>query len=195
MLFRSGPALLGAFVLFATPFGGFIRGTLKMLRFFVPQIIRLMAANPMLAGLTLGAIGGIVKIKESERIKPLVEKDQAEIDKTLQSKEAPWYEKLGAGFAKQSLNAPGGPKNPTGLPMPGSMFKGGGLFSGFVNKNTGVSVKGFGQDTQAVPIAGGGTAVLKPGEVVMNTHAVNAIGADKLLGWNRQFGGIGRAHV
>ena len=141
----------------------------------------------------------LFRSKESERIKPLVEKDQAEIDKTLQSKEAPWYEKLGAGFANQSLNAPGGPKNPMGLPTPGGLYSrggsifgarnGAGLFSGFVNKNTGVSVKGFGQDTQAVPIAGGGTAVLKPGEVVMNTHAVNAIGADKLLGWNRQFGG------
>jgi len=194
-----GPALLGAFVLFATPFGAFVRGTLKMLRFFIPQIVRLIAANPMLAGLTLATIGGIAKIKESERMKPLVEKDQAEINKTLESKDAPWYEKLGAGFANQSLNAPGGPKNPTGLPMPGSMFSrggsifgfknGAGLFSGLVGGNSGIPVTGFGQDTQAFPIEGGGTAVLKPGEVVMNTSAVNAIGADRLLGWNRQFGG------
>lgn len=193
------PTLLGAYVLFATPFGKFVRGTLKMLRFFIPQIVRLIASNPLLAGLTAATIGGIAKIKESERMKPLVEKDQAEIDKTLSSKDAPWYEKLGAGFANQSLNAPGGPKNPIGAPMPGSMYSrggsifgfrnGAGLFSGLVGRDTGTSVSGFGQDTQAFPIDGGGVGVLKPGEVVMNTGAVNAIGADKLLSWNSQFGG------
>lgn len=197
-----GPALLGAFVLFATPFGKFIRTTLKMLRFFIPQIVKLIAKHPILALATIGAIGGAAKIKESERMKPLVEKNQAEIDESLTSKDAPWYEKLGAGFANQSLNAPGGPKNPIGVPMPSAMYSRGGsifgfkngtsigdYFSGYVDKNSGVPVKGFGQDTQAFPIEGGGTGVLKPGEVVMNTGAVNAIGADKLLSWNRQFGG------
>jgi hypothetical protein len=199
-----GPTLLGAFVLFATPFGKFIRTTLKLIRFFIPKIIGLMRANPLLAALTLATVGGVAKIKESERIRPDVEKIETEAGKTLKSKEAPWYEKLGASLANQSLNAPTGPKNPTGLPTPGAMFARGGsiplfgfsggasikdYFSGYIDKDTGVSVDGFGQDTQAFPIEGGGAGVLKPGEVVMNTGAVNAIGADKLLGWNRQFGG------
>lgn len=169
------PTLLGAYVLFATPFGAFVRGTIKMVGFFIPQIVRLMAANPLLAGLTLATIGGIAKIKESERMKPDVDKIQKDIDKTIQSKETPWYQKLGAGFAGQSLNAPGGPKNPIGLPMPGSMYARGGsisnVFSGLVGRRTGTTVGGFGKDTQAFPIQGGGSAVLAPGETVLQVGA------------------------
>jgi predicted chitinase len=178
------PTLLGAYVLFATPFGAFVRSTLKMMRFFIPQIVRLMAAHPILAGATLATIGGIAKIKESERMKPLVEKNQAEIDKTLESKNAPWYQKLGAGFASQSLNAPGGPANPIGLQAPGGMYnRGGSIFgfnngaqlgnylSGIVTKNDGATVSGFGKDTQMFPVEGGGTAVLQPGETILQVGA------------------------
>jgi hypothetical protein len=42
-----GPTLLGAFVLFATPFGKFIRTTLKLIRFFIPKIIGLMKLSVM----------------------------------------------------------------------------------------------------------------------------------------------------
>jgi len=178
------PTLLGAYVLFATPFGAFVRSTLKMMRFFIPQIVRLMAAHPILAGATLATIGGIAKIKESEKMKPLVEKNQAEIDKTLESKDAPWYQKLGAGFASQSLNAPGGPANPIGLQAPGGMYnRGGSIFgfnngaqlgnylSGIVTKNDGATVSGFGKDTQMFPVEGGGTAVLQPGETILQVGA------------------------
>ena len=84
-------------------------------------------AGPYIALAALATVGGIAKIKESERMKPLVDKNQKEIDQTMSNKDAPWYQKLGGFFANESLNAPGGPKNPIGLTAPGN-FSSGGLF-------------------------------------------------------------------
>jgi len=179
------PSIAVAAGLFLTPLGGFIRGTLKMLRFFIPRIAGFILRHPIVFA---GVVGGIAKINESKRMEPEVNKAQEDIDKTLQSKDAPWYEKLGASFADQSLNAPGGPKNPIGLSMPGSMYASGGsikkYFSGLVGRNTGTSVSGFGKDTQAFALAGGGTAVLQPGETVLQVGArermINQTGFDPL---------------
>jgi hypothetical protein len=199
------PALLTAYGLFATPFGKFIRTSLKMLRGFIPQMARFIAANPWLSLYTAAAIGGAVKIKESERMKPLTQKSQKEIDKTLQSKETPWYQKLGASFANQSLNAPGGPKNPIGLPTPSAMYNGGGLIGkrsffggglvdreidvndiafeggGGINDNTGMRITGAGPDTQLI--------AAQPGEIIMSKKAVDKHGANFFLDLNKKAGG------
>jgi len=165
------PALLG---LYFMPFKGFMVRTLARIAWFSA---RFALFNPVGLALTAATIGGAVKIKESERMKPIVKKQQKEIDKTLASKEAPWYQKLGAFFANESLNAPGGPKNPMGVSAPGNMYSSGGL----INSNTGTKVSGAGRDTQLT--------ALMPGEIVMNRAAVKGIGADKLLALNAQYGG------
>ncbi len=199
------PSLLSAYVLFATPFGKFVRATLKMLRGFIPQIAKFIAANPWIAGLTLATIGGVAKIKESERMKPLTQKSQEEIDRTLKSKETPWYQKLGASFANQSLNAPGGPVNPIGLPTPTAMYSGGGKVrrrsffgggliqkeidardiafegGGGITEDTGIKITGAGPDTQL--LAG------QPGEVMMSKKAVDKYGANFFLRLNKEAGG------
>lgn len=198
------PALLGAFVLFATPFGKFIRGTIGLLRALLPRLINLIRLNPYASLVTAAAIGAAVKIKESERMKPLVEEKQKEIDKTLAGKETPWYQKLGASFAQQSLEAPGGPKNPMGLPTPSAMYNGGlvkkrAFFGGGqvdrevdvrdiafaggggITEDSGLRVKGAGPDTQLIAAA--------PGEVVMSKKAVDKYGANFFLGLNKRAGG------
>jgi hypothetical protein len=188
------PALLAAYALFATPFGKFVRGTLKMLRAFIPQLIKLARAHPVLALATAATVGGIAKIKESERMKPLTQKSQKEIDTTLSSKETPWYQKLGASFANQSLNAPGGPKNPMGMSIPGSMYNGGGQVEklvdvkdiafeggGGITNDSGLRVRGAGPDTQLIAAA--------PGEVVMSKKAVDKYGSNFFLGLNKNAGG------
>jgi hypothetical protein len=206
------PALLSAYVLFATPFGKFVRVTLKMLRGFIPQILKIVpqlarfaVANPVTTAAAAATVGGIVKIKESERLKPVTQKSQEEIDKTLQSKETPWYQKLGASFAGQSLNAPGGPVNPIGLSAPGGMYSGGGLVKprsffgggliqkeidardiafeggGGISEDTGVKIKGAGVDTQLI--------AARPGEVVMSKEAVDKYGSNFFLDLNRRGGG------
>jgi len=206
------PTLLSAYVLFATPFGAFIRGTLKLLRGFIPQILKIIpqlarfaVANPVTTAAVVATVGGITKIKESERMKPLTQKSQEEIDKTLQSKESPWYQKLGAGFAEQSLNAPGGPKNPIGLPTPSAMYNGGGLIGkrsffggglvdreidvndiafeggGGISNDSGVKITGAGPDTQLI--------AAQPGEVMMSKKAVDKHGANFFLNLNKKAGG------
>jgi len=61
------PALAFAAGLFLTPFGGFIRSTIKLLRGFIPQILKIIprltafaAANPVATAATVAAIGGTV---------------------------------------------------------------------------------------------------------------------------------------
>jgi hypothetical protein len=190
------PALLTAYGLFATPFGLFVRSTLKMLRGFIPTMARFIAANPWMAPATLATIGAATKIKESERMKPLTEKSQEDINKTLQSKESPWYQKLGASFAGQSLNAPGGPKNPIGLPMSGSMYNGGGKIrkdnfvdvndiafdgGGGIDNDSGLRITGAGPDTQLI--------AAQPGEIMISKKAVDKYGANFFLGLNKRAGG------
>ena len=210
------PALLIAYGLFATPFGLFVRSTLKTLRGFIPQMARFIAANRWLSLYTVAAIGAATKIKESERMKPLTEKSQEDINKTLQSKESPWYQKLGASFAKQSLNAPGGPVNPIGLPTPSAMYNGGGLVKGnlfsnnerikrrsffgggaverIVDVNDIAFNEGGGiDDNSGLRITGAGPdtqlIAAAPGEVVMSKKAVDKYGANFFLGLNKRAGG------
>jgi muramidase (phage lysozyme) len=199
------PALLTAYGLFATPFGAFIRTTLTLLRGWIPQIGKFLIANPWLLAAAAATTGAIVKIKESERMKPLVQKNQKEIDKTLSNKDAPWYQKLGASFANQSLNAPGGAKNPMGLTAPGSGYNGGGLVrrksffgggqvdrsvnvndiafngGGGITDDTGLRVTGAGPDTQLI--------AAQPGEIVMSKKTVDKHGANFFLGLNKRAGG------
>jgi len=54
---------------------------------------------------------------------------------------------------------------------------------GFVSDESGVNITGAGPDTQLI--------AARPGEIVMNKEAVDAIGADKLLELNRRYGGPG----
>lgn len=58
----------------------------------------------------------------------------------------------------------------------GSFNSGGKIFSGLVTSNDGMKVSGAGKDTQMFPVAGGGAAILQPGELVLQPKAV-----DKLL--------------
>jgi hypothetical protein len=199
------PSLAFAAGLFLTPLGKFVRTTLTLLRTWVPQIAKFMLANPYVFPTAVATVGAAAKIKESERMKPLTQKSQEEIDKTLKSKESPWYQKLGASFAGQSLNAPGGPANPIGLTAPGGMYSGGGQVrrrsffgggvvdkiinvndiafneGGGIDDDSGVRITGAGPDTQLIAAA--------PGEVVMSKKAVDKYGANFFLGLNKRAGG------
>ena len=63
--------------------------------------------------------------------------------------------------------------NPGQLGMGGvsALNKGGSVFSGMVDNNTGTRVSGAGPDTQFLPIEGGGGAVLQKGESVLQVGA------------------------
>jgi putative chitinase len=172
------PSILFAAGLFLTPFGAFVRGTVKMLRMFIPQIVRLIAAHPLLAA---GAVTGLATFGafqwKQQEDKKLIDQEaqkrnispeavQAEVD---EAKKSP-FAMIGEAFSNIG---------PMGYARGGSISgfnRGGNLnlskyFSGIVGKNSGTTVGGFGKDTQAFPIEGGGSAVLQPGETVLQVGA------------------------
>jgi hypothetical protein len=61
------PTLLTAYGLFATPFGLFVRSTLKLLRGFIPQMARFMLAHPYLFGAALMTTAGVVGIQQRKQ--------------------------------------------------------------------------------------------------------------------------------
>jgi hypothetical protein len=187
------PTLLGAAVLFFTPFGKFVRSTLKLVGFLagrlvkaIPQISRAVAGlgrfaigNPLL---TIGATTAAATFG-SEMWRQGEEKKQLESEAKRRGVNQEVV-KLELEEAKRSPFAIFG----EAMQNIGSFAKGGSILNlnngyGGIDGNTGQKVSGFGPDTQMI--------VAQPGEVVMNKKAVNAIGADTLLGWNRQFGGPG----
>jgi hypothetical protein len=172
------PTLLGALVLFTTPFGAFVRGfigtitklTLRLARFAIPKLLGFVKSNPRTAlALAAGtaAIGGGIYMQSQREQR----------DKELQ-KSDPNYGKTPS--PTKSIIDFGS--------MGGMQFRGGGLVplpafdnGGYVDTDTGVSVSGAGADTQAT--------VLQPGEVVFSKKAVDYWGADKLLTMNKMGGG------
>lgn len=161
------PTLLGALVLFTTPFGKFVRGfigtvtklTLRLARFAIPKLLSFVKRNPKAAALLAAgtaAVGaGIYMQSQRERR-----------DKELQSVDPNYGKKPGPMKSILDFGS-----------MGGMGFAGG----GYVDKDTGITVTGAGADTQAT--------VLQPGEVVFSKSAVDYWGADRLLAMNKMGGG------
>ena len=197
------PTLLGAAILFFTPFGKFVRVTLKIVGSFAGKLVKLIpriakavaglgrfaAANPLATLITTTAVAGtIARTGERERLKPELDKQRESAAATQKDPSAPWYKKLGGFFAQQELTT-GQQQQGIVAPVPGAMFNAGGevpkLSTGYdgIDSTTGQKVSGFGPDTQMI--------IAQPGEVVMNKKTVDAVGANNLLALNRQYGGPG----
>ena len=197
------PTLLGAAILFFTPFGKFVRVTLKIVGSFAGKLVKLIpriakavaglgrfaAANPLATLITTTAVAGtIARTGERERLKPELDKQRESAAATQKDPSSPWYKKLGGFFAQQELTT-GQQQQGIVAPVPGAMFNRGGevpkLSTGYegIDSTTGQKVSGFGPDTQMI--------IAQPGEVVMNKKTVDAVGANNLLALNRQYGGPG----
>jgi predicted chitinase len=183
------PALLAAFLLFMTPFGGFVRNTIRLVGFFAKGMAKIMpmllnalrnlklsaggrltgrgkfavaagvfAAGAMIPALMPGTVDSQERKTESapgsksEKIKKLQE------EKKKVGFFDPWGKKSEIDEQIHRLQT-GQTKGYSG---------GGSIFSGFVGRDTGVTVAGGGKDTQLLPIEGGGSAVLQRGELVLN---------------------------
>jgi len=186
------PTLLAAFVLFATPFGLFVRSFIGVVARFIPKLLGLIpklrniiklnktpkgpkgaggllsvVSNPMFwfpASMAAGA--SLANEVTGQRKAAGV---QAENKARAQS---------GTGLGVQGVGGVGdmGPTTPYGM-LQGANT-GAKIFSGFVDKNTGTKISGAGQDTQYLPnIAGGGVAV-SPGELVLTKEQQSQIAAD-----------------
>jgi hypothetical protein len=181
------PALLGAYVLFGTTFGKFVRGTVGMLGRFIfqigkvaiPQLLRLIK-SPLGAGVALFTAGATIPamfpgtVNEQERKTTKAPGSTKDKIQQLQTQKANLnvFEKLqgkGSEIDEQiSLLQTGKTK--------GYGFSGGG-FNGFVSGEKGVD---------KVP------AMLSDGEFVMSRGAVAKYGVDTLEGMNAAGGGTNK---
>lgn len=163
------PALLGAWFLFATPLGAFTRtiiGTIAKLsfhlaKFAIPKLIKFAATNPVItAGAVTGIAAGAGFMMEKNRTDEIAKRQGTTPEKRGQGD---WFSEIGKAFNPGQLGMGG--------VSPMGMSRGGSVFSGIVNKDTGETVSGAGTDTQFLPIEGGGGAVLQRGESVLQVGA------------------------
>jgi len=188
------PSLLGAFVLFFTPFGKFVRGILGIVGGLTGKLV---GAIPKIAG----AIKGLSKVL----LNPWVAVPAAAIGLAAAANEVTGQRKAAGVQAEnkaraqtgKGLGAQGtdtmtdkvpsvgnmGPTTPYGL-LQGAA-RGGSVMNGYsgIDNNTGQRISGFGPDTQLI--------AAMPGEVVINKKTVDAVGADTFLSLNRHYGGSG----
>ena len=195
------PTLLGALVLFTTPFGRFVRSfvgtvtklTLRLARFAIPKLMSFVKSNPKTAALlTAGAatVGAGIYMqsqreqrdKELQQVDPNYGKQPGPMKSIIDFATGGAMQFKGGGMVPQPKGFAGG-----GMIPLAKAFTGGGeqlqpyVGDGFVTENTGVSVTGAGADTQAT--------VLQPGEVVFSKKAVDYWGTDRLLTMNKMGGG------
>lgn len=177
------PALLGAVVLFFTPFGRFVRGVLRIVGGLTGRLVaqipkigsainalrRVLMRNPLLAGLAIGgaAVGATINYFNQQQSKEEGNQEVVAAEQQVQQLSS------GGSILKSLFGFNQAQGNPYA-----QMFGYGGITS-----NTGQTVSGFGPDTQLI--------AAQPGEIVINKRTVDAVGADTLLNLNRYYGGPG----
>lgn len=192
------PTLLGAYVLFATPFGKFVRSVTGLLFKFTPKLLNFIKANPIASASTAAALAtfGAEMWRQKEE-KKQIEKEAKERNvksevvqrEVTESKSSP----LGMFGETFSKIGPLGLFNNGGLIRRKSFFGGGQVQpelnvndiafagGGGINDNTGMRITGAGPDTQLIAAA--------PGEIVMSKKAVDKYGANFFLDLNKRAGG------
>lgn len=190
------PTLLGAWFLFATPLGKFIRTiigsiaklTYRLAKFAIPRLAAWAAANPVTAGITALAIGAGVGAYASTQQGKSTRDENKKTDKTIVTPEETAKTNKGPGVNQLMLEQ----NQSRGF----NMFRGGGVIpqrrstpirdigfasGGSITGDTGVRVSGAGKDTQLI--------AAQPGEVVISKPAVDRFGANFFLGLNKAGGG------
>lgn len=190
------PIIAGAALYFLTPLGGFINGTVNVLRGFtklmlnlVPKLIKiskLIVASPLgKVGGFMAAIAGLSYLANEVTGQNKAAKVQTEMGGKYLEGKTPQVR--GVDTMNEKYKTPGD----IGPIMPGllkGVATGGSIFSGQVTEGDGKKVSGAGKDTQLFPIMGGGMAVLQKGETVLQPGVREKIIADKgidVLSYNK----------
>lgn len=194
------PLFVGAFILFGTSFGSFVRGMLKVvakglvaLAFNIPKIKNFLRKNPRLAMLGLGAAtlgsGLIANTLNPPEAKTagddLKNVGKSDFDKASKDSQTatnikiPTY-KMGGGLSNIGLHINGGSQNQAPLKM----------FDGLVGNN-GIPFSGGGKDNRLFPTANGGAVGLNGNEFIVNEGGVKLLGVPFLEAANRMGGGSG----
>jgi len=188
------PALLSAYVLFATPFGKFVRGTLKLLRGLIPQMVKFIAKHPIVAAATAAGVGAYAMVQKNEAYRNELKKTEPSIVTPKETKETGKLPRAPQLQQEQVFQRGlGGMFNGGGLVRRKSFFGGGEIQKelnvndiafeggGGINNDTGMRIRGAGPDTQLIAAA--------PGEVVMSKKAVDKYGSNFFLDLNKKAGG------
>lgn len=194
------PALLGAFLLFATPLGGFVRSiigtvtklTFRLSKFAIPKLLNFVKANPLASALIGGSIAAGVGAYASTQ---QVDKTRKENKKSDSSVVLP-QETAKTGKSPGSAQLSQEQIQSRGF----NMFRGGGLIPKFGNYQKPTPIKDIGfesggaiTDDSGVRIAGAGKdtqlIAAQPGEIVISKSAVDKYGANLFLGLNKSGGG------
>jgi hypothetical protein len=188
------PALLTAYGLFATPFGLFVRSTLKLLRGFIPQMARFIAANPYVFGAAAAGAGAYAASQMNEQRRKEFKKTDPSIvlpEETAKTGKTPGVPQL---QQEQMLQRGFGGAFSNGGRIRRKSFFGGGAVDRIVDVNdiafdggggisddSGLRITGAGPDTQLI--------AAQPGEVMISKKAVDKYGANFFLGLNKRAGG------
>lgn len=171
------PALLSSYILFGTSFGRLTLGLTKMIGGFIfrigkvaiPQLLRVIAANPVTSLLVGGAaaagVGAYAASQQNEKKREGVKPGQGTPGGSQLQREQVFQRGLGGMFSGGGL---------------AKAFSGGGLASGFVSGEKGVD---------KVP------AMLSDGEFVMSRGAVEKYGVDTLEAMNAAGGGTNKPKI
>jgi len=173
------PSLAFAAGLFLTPFGSFVRGTLKLLRFFVPQMVRFMAAHPLLFATAAAGVGAYAATQMNEQKRKEFKKTEPSIvlpEETAKTGKMPGVPQLQQEQVLQ--RGFGGMFNNGGIVRTKSFFGNKSIANvndiafdggGSITKDTGLDITGAGPDTQLIAAA--------PGEIVIPRKTVNKYGS------------------
>lgn len=169
------PALLSGWFFFFNPLGKFIKFiigsviklTFKLSKFAIPKLLSFIKANPYIAG--AAAIGGMAFL--ANEVTGQREAAGVQAENKVRSQRGRGLGVQGTDTMADKTPSPGniGPTTPYGMLQ--GISNGGSIFSGIVDRNTGSIVSGAGQDTQFLPVEGGGGAVLQRGESVLQVGA------------------------
>lgn len=188
------PTLLGAFVLFFTPFGGFVRGILRIVGGLTGKLV---GAIPRIAS----AIRGLSRVLLNPwvAIPAAVAGTAILTNEITGQREAAGVQtenkaraQTGQGLGVQGTDTMSDRSSSVGNMGPTTSYgllqgnaRGGSVLDGYfgINSSTGYRIAGFGPDTQLI--------AAQPGEIVINKSTVDAIGSDTFLSLNRYYGGYG----
>jgi len=191
------PAILSAYVLFATPFGKLVRTTLTLLRSWIPKMARFLVANPWIAA--AAGIAGLAIAANEVTGQRQAASVQTENKANAQTGQGMGLQATDTMTDKVPSVGDMGPTTPYGMLQGvagGGRIKRRSFFGGSrdvnvkdiafeegggINDDSGVRITGAGPDTQLI--------AAQPGEVMMSKKAVDKYGANFFLGLNKRAGG------
>ena len=181
------PSLLGAAALFFTPFGIFVKGTISLLKFLLPNLIKLTklmlgTKGGRIASVILATGAGVMTaLNRGENVdeqRDILQKIMESTDLSLPDPENPVSAQAQGGIVPNLARS--SKKIASGFSRSISGLRDS---DGKITKSSGLDITGAGPDTQLV--------AAKPGEIVIPTETVSMYGSDYFMNLIRSSGNTG----